>query len=54
MPHYEYVCQKCGETFARVMTFADKEKKRVACPECKSKKVRQLYSSVFTKTSRKS
>jgi putative FmdB family regulatory protein len=54
MPHYEYVCNKCKKTFSLIMTLAEYDKGNVACPKCKSKKVEQKLSTVFTVTSKKS
>ena len=54
MPNYEYACKECKATFALILTIADHDKKRVACPKCKSKKVEQQYGSFFTVTSKKS
>ena len=54
MPTYEYVCGNCGKKFSAVLTFAEHDKGRIACPACKSRKVTQRFSTVFTKTSRKS
>ena len=54
MPTYEYVCSACGKKFSATMTFSEHDKGRVACPKCGGKKVEQLFSTVFTKTSRKS
>jgi len=34
MPLYEYLCKKCGQSFAFTMTVSEHEKKRVQCPHC--------------------
>ncbi len=54
MPTYEYVCKECKKTFTAFLTLAEYEKKRVACPKCKSKKVEQKVASFFAVTSKKS
>lgn len=54
MPTYEYRCDGCGKKFSATMSFADHDKGRAACPKCGSRKLSQLFSAVFTKTSRKS
>ena len=54
MPTYEYTCTACGKKFALIMTFAERDKKRVSCPKCKSRKVTQRFTSIHTQTSRKS
>jgi len=54
MPTYEYLCSACGKKFSVAMTFSEHDKGRITCPACKSRKVTQRFSTVFTKTSRKS
>lgn len=54
MPTYEYVCGSCSKRFSVAMSLAERDKGRVACPRCKSRKVAQQFSTVFTKTARKS
>jgi putative FmdB family regulatory protein len=54
MPTYEYVCSDCKKKFSVILTFSAHDKGRVACPKCKGRKVAQQFSTVFTKTSRKS
>jgi putative FmdB family regulatory protein len=54
MPHYEYACKECKKTFSLILTLAEYDKGNVACPKCKSKKVEQKLSTVFTVTSKKS
>jgi len=54
MPQYEYVCKACKKTFNLIMTLAEYEKAKVACPKCKSKKVEQKVGTLFMVTSKKS
>ncbi|MCL5237375.1 MAG: zinc ribbon domain-containing protein [Nitrospirae bacterium] len=54
MPTYDFKCQKCDGTFSKVMSVSEKETRKVKCPECKSVKVKQVYSGFIAKTSRKS
>ena len=54
MPSYEYACKACKKTFTLILTIAAHDKKRVACPKCKSKKVEQQFGSFFAVTSKKS
>jgi putative FmdB family regulatory protein len=54
MPSYEYACKACKNTFTLTMTVAAHDKKRVACPKCKGKKVEQQFGSFFAVTSKKS
>lgn len=54
MPTYDYVCGKCGHQFRKIEKISQHGEKKTRCPECKSTKVEQVFSSVFVKTSRKS
>lgn len=54
MPTYDYECQKCGHTFQRVEKISDHGTKKVKCPKCESKRVEQVFGSVFVKTRKKS
>jgi putative FmdB family regulatory protein len=46
MPIYEYRCQKCEHRFEEYLSTSDKPVP--PCPECKSKKVERIWSSIFT------
>jgi putative FmdB family regulatory protein len=54
MALYSYHCPKCGADFEVAMRVEEVGKKRVACPECKGRKVERVYTAFFAKTSRKS
>ena len=54
MPNYEYECKACKKNFTLIITVAEHDSKRVACPKCKSKKVEQQYAAFFAVTSKKS
>jgi putative FmdB family regulatory protein len=54
MPQYEYVCNKCKKTFSLIMTLAEYDKGKAACPKCKSKNVEQRVAAFFAVTSKKS
>ncbi|MBN2254359.1 MAG: zinc ribbon domain-containing protein [Deltaproteobacteria bacterium] len=56
MPTYDYQCQskKCGKKFTVFLSLSDYEKGKVACPKCKSKRVKQLPAIFIANTSRKS
>jgi putative FmdB family regulatory protein len=54
MPVYEYVCPGCRKTFEVVRPITEYGKKAVACPKCRSKKVKRRWSSVSVQTSTKS
>lgn len=54
MPTYEYACNACGKKFSVTMSFAEHDRKKPACPKCKSRRVGQRFSAFYSKTSRKS
>jgi putative FmdB family regulatory protein len=54
MPTYEYECQQCKKKFTLIQSISEHGKTKVACPKCKSAKVKQSISVFTTKTSRKS
>jgi len=55
MPTYEFKCKKCNKAFSLQMSFIEYEKKKsFACPKCKSKSVRRIFSSFTAVTSKKS
>jgi putative FmdB family regulatory protein len=54
MPTYEYRCRDCHHVFDRVEPLAEHGHSHPACPKCRSKKVEQVLTSFFAKTSHKS
>lgn len=54
MPAYEYECKPCKKTFTVTLTVAEHDKKRIACPKCKGRKVEQQFGSFFAVTFKKS
>ena len=54
MPTYEFKCDKCRKVFTVKLKLADYERKKFACPACKSKRLTQQISSFQTITSSKS
>jgi putative FmdB family regulatory protein len=55
MPTYDYKCKKCNKVFSLQMTISDYEKRKsFACPHCKSKSVKRIYSRFTAVTSSKS
>jgi putative FmdB family regulatory protein len=54
MPTYVFRCVKCGEEFEKIMTVAQREKARPACPTCKGRKVTPVLGGFYAKTRRKS
>jgi len=54
MPTYEFLCLKCQKEFTVIMTIRERGEKRPACPACGSTELESQFTSVVTKTSRKS
>jgi putative FmdB family regulatory protein len=54
MPVYEFRCLQCKKKFTLPLTVSDFEKRKYACPHCKSKKLEELFTSVNVVTSKKS
>ena len=54
MPTYTFVCKDCKKSFTQMMTLADYEKSKVACPKCSSKKVEQKVAAFFAVSAKKS
>lgn len=54
MPTYEFLCLKCQKEFTVTMTIRERGEKQPACPICGSTELEPMFSSVVTKTSRKS
>lgn len=44
MPIYEYECDHCDNIFQRIYMSPDDRPAEMACPECGSSDVRQLFS----------
>jgi putative FmdB family regulatory protein len=53
MPVYEFVCRECEKPFEIVRKMSDAPS-TPPCPSCGSTRVDRVWSSVYTKTSRKS
>jgi putative FmdB family regulatory protein len=54
MPHYDFVCNACKETFSETLTMAEHEVEKTACPHCGSHDVEQSWSTFSAVTSKKS
>lgn len=54
MPTYDFRCSECKKTFSVTCSITEHGKKKIACPKCGSKKVKQGVSSFFAVTSHKS
>jgi len=54
MATYEYRCEACKKSFTLIQRMSEHGKTKVACPKCKSVKVKQQISPFQVKTSRKS
>ncbi len=55
MPTYEYQCKDCGKVFEKTMTIEEHErqKQKLTCPKCGSRKIRQQVSQFQVVTSHK-
>jgi putative FmdB family regulatory protein len=54
MPNYEFVCNACKKTFAKVLHLAEHDTEKTACPYCGSQEVEQSWSVFSAVTSKKS
>jgi putative FmdB family regulatory protein len=54
MPTYEYRCRDCHHVFDRIEPLAEHGRTHPECPKCKSRKVEQVFTPFFAKTSHKS
>jgi putative FmdB family regulatory protein len=46
MPYYPYRCLECKQRFEIFMTYAEYDKRPVACPHCQSERVQRRISRV--------
>ena len=55
MPTYEFTCDKCSNQFSLILSLREyeKDRERIRCPKCKSKRVTQALSSFIAKTTKK-
>lgn len=44
MPAYDFRCQECGHKFTKRIAW--QEKPHVTCPECGSKKIKEVFGAV--------
>lgn len=54
MPVYDFECQKCGKKFTVEENLEQHAQHREKCPHCGSRRVEQLISPIYPKTSKKS
>ncbi len=54
MPQYSFLCRACKKEFSKILTIAEYEKGKIACPHCKSKDVEQRWAAFYAVTSKKS
>ena len=54
MLRYEFLCEKCKESFELTMTIAGRGKAKRKCPTCKGTKVEPSFSGFMAQTAKKS
>lgn len=54
MPMYEFVCGDCHKGFEVIRSLSALTTGNVTCPNCGSKNVERVWSSVYAITSKKS
>ena len=54
MPLYEFKCDNCRKRFTFMKPITAYNPKRVACPKCRSRRVRRVWTAVNVVTSKKS
>jgi putative FmdB family regulatory protein len=55
VPFYDYECRECQKTFTRQESFEEHDcRSSLKCPECGSRKIRQLVPAAHVQTSKKS
>jgi putative FmdB family regulatory protein len=54
MPRYEFLCETCQKSFELIMTIAEHEKAKPACPTCKGTKVTPQFGGFVAQTAKKS
>ncbi len=53
MPTYDYRCEKCHKAFSMVLTIKKHDERRILCPRCGSRAVRQQIRTFYAITSHK-
>lgn len=46
MPFYDYICLDCSKRFDVLLSYTEYGKRPIACPDCKSKRVRRRVPRV--------
>jgi putative FmdB family regulatory protein len=54
MPNYEFICNVCKKTFSMILTIAEHDAEKPACPHCASHEIQQSWSTFSAVTSKKS
>jgi putative FmdB family regulatory protein len=54
MPTYDYRCEKCRKSFSLTLTISQHDTKRITCPKCGSRSVKQKVTGFFAITKKKS
>jgi len=52
MPTYSFICEKCRKRFETLATIAELKKKKIHCPKCNSKKLKQNIHAFGLSTSK--
>jgi putative FmdB family regulatory protein len=53
MPTYDFRCGACKKKYTLSMSITERDRKRIKCPKCGSRKAEPVFSPFFAKTSRK-
>jgi len=48
MPTYNFSCSECKKKFEIDLSLKEKEDKKITCPNCGSKKIKQGFESFFS------
>ena len=54
MPYYDLKCDKCGNEFNKKASMAEKENKKILCPECGSNDLNSIFKNINIVKSTKS
>jgi putative FmdB family regulatory protein len=54
MPNYEFFCNACKTTFSKILSIAEHDAEKTACPHCGGLEIEQRWSTFSAVTSKKS